>query len=127
MTTALLLALAVLMGDGLSWRLRSAEKEAASLVDDLSRFTDMSVVLRVVEHDPAGQALVEGCPPLRVLREHRRGGMVERTSSRRARFVGPGRRPTVWYCSRDAEPLILHGDDLPLRMLVYGTMGAGKT
>ncbi len=127
-----LIALALVMGrripdDGISWRCRAAEKEARSIIGDTSRFVDMGVVMRVVVHDPAGRVLVEKCPPMRVLREHRRGGIVERISPRRSAFVGPSRNPTIWHCSVDAEPLILHGDDLPLRMLVYGTMGAGKT
>ena len=127
-----LIALALVMGrripdDGISWRCRAAEKEARSIIGDTSRFTDMGVVLRVVEHDPAGAVLVDRCPPMRVLRENRGGGIVERVTPRRSRFVGPSRHPVIWHCGADAEPLILHGDDLPLRILAFGSMGAGKT
>lgn len=124
---AALVAAAVLVSSVGAWRARSAEKEAAALVDDASRFTDMGIILRVVEHDPNGAVMVEGCPPMRVLREHRRGGLVERVTPRRSRFVGPSRNPVIWHCGADAEPLILHGDDLPLRILAFGSMGAGKT
>jgi hypothetical protein len=87
----------------------------------------MGVVLRVVRRDDErGKVLLPGKPPLVVLREHRRGGMVDTTATPR-RFVAPSERPVVWYCSEHAEDSILHGEGIANRLLVYGAMGAGKT
>ena len=86
----------------------------------------MGVLLRVVVQDPTGEELVFGKPKLRVLREHQRGGVVD-TRARPPKFVGPSRRPQVWYCGEAQEQLVLHPDSEPPRLLVYGAMGAGKT
>ena len=47
--------------------------------------------------------------------------------TRTRRFCGPSRRPVIWYCSEDQEPLLLHSDDLPPRLFAFGAEGAGKT
>ena len=86
----------------------------------------MGVVLRVVVQDPTGEELIPGKPRLRVLREHAFGGVVD-TRARPPRIVGSSRRPQIWYCGEAQEPLILHDDTEPPRILVYGAMGAGKT
>lgn len=91
---------------------------------------DMGVVLHVVERDPNGQELVAGAPPLRIVRTHRRGRMVDiRTvdGKRVATWGGPSRNPVTWYCSVDQEPLILHPDTAPLWQLIQGSEGSGKT
>ena len=93
----------------------------------------MGIELRVVEQDPASNwAPWADCPPLRVLRTHRLGGIVDPrlrrmvVKHRDPGYQGRG-RPTVWYCSTAQEPLLLHGEDQPQKILAYGAMGAGKT
>jgi hypothetical protein len=109
-----------------TWRRKRAEREIRAEVEATDRYVDMGVLLRVVEQDPAGEELVPGCPPLRVLREHRFGGLVD-TAAVPPCFIGPSSAPVVWHCSVDQEDIILHDEDQPLRRLVYGSMGAGKT
>jgi hypothetical protein len=105
---------------------RAAKKEAAEFLSDTDRFVDFGVELRVVQKDPNGRELVAGKPLLRVVNKYRFGGMVD-VKAAPAQYVGPSRDPQIWYCSEDQAPLILHGDDLPLGLLVYGSEGAGKT
>lgn len=123
---AWLLVALVSMRSEITWRERAALKEATGLVENVQR-CDMGVIIRVVKADPEGLELIAGSPPMRVLREHRRGGMVERVTPTVSRFIGPSRNPAIWYCSEAQEPLILHGDDLPPALGAYGSMGAGKT
>jgi hypothetical protein len=126
----------------LTWQKRAVQKSAAarargeevpSRAMAQSRFVDMGLVLRVVRMDlEHGTELIEGCPPMVVVGEHRRGGMIDTRGRRRngkwvPDFCGASLRPHVMYCSEDAEELILHGDHLPDRLLVYGSEGAGKT
>lgn len=107
-----------------AFRERQEERELSAVFDRPDRYIDFGVVLHVVEHDPNGRELLEGKPPMRILRSHRLGGTVD-TETRR--IVGPSRDPQIWYCSADQEPIILHGDALPLGLLVYGSEGAGKS
>jgi hypothetical protein len=91
------------------------------------RFVDMGVVLNVVRRDfENGRKLLSGAPPLTIVRSHAFGGMIDRAADP-IRLCGPSLAPRHWYCSEQAEPLILHRDDLPPSLLVYGSMGAGKT
>jgi hypothetical protein len=116
--------LGVLVLSDIAWaeRRQAKEIEEASHVDRV----DMGVELRVVVADPDGEHLVPGKPKLRVIRRHRRGGMVA-IARGVAELCGPSKDRRVWYCSEDQEPLILHGPELPDRLLVYGSEGAGKT
>jgi len=107
-------------------RVRAARADVSHVLERADRYVDMGVTLRVVRMDPDGRQLLRRKPKLRVLREHHRGGIVD-TSARPVRFVAPSERPVIWYCSEQAEPLILHGESMPMRLLVYGAMGAGKT
>lgn len=112
---------------------RALQREAAEGANDDRRYVDFGVELRVVRQDlEHGQVLLPEAPPMVVLRVHRFGGMVDTQAIDEAgrtspTFVGPSASPVIWYCSEDAEPIILHGDDLPDRLLVYGSEGAGKT
>lgn len=116
--------LGVLVLSDIAWAERRQQKiiTQATHVDRV----DMGVELRVVVYDPNGQELVPGKPPLRVIRTHKRGNMVA-IHNGVARICGPSLDRRIWHCSEDQEPLILHGDDLPDRLLVYGSEGAGKT
>lgn len=123
-----LVATGCAMLSDVTWRERRQAKIRAELrhVDRV----DMGVALHVVERDANGHQLIEGAPPLRIVRTHRRGGMVAIRSEdgkRVAQWCGPSRSPVTWYCSREQEPLILHGDDLPLWLLIQGSEGSGKT
>lgn len=89
-------------------------------------YVDMGLIMHVVQHDLDGTELIPSAPPMRILRTHRRGGQVN-TITKVPHLCGPSRRPVVWYCSEDQEPLILHPDDVPLGILAYGSEGAGKS
>ena len=122
---AVAIAFGVLVLGERTARLRSARSDVATALEGESRFVDMGIVLRVVRRDEqAGRELLRGKPRLRVLREHRFGGLLD-TTARPMRFVGPSLAPVVWYCSEAAEELLLHA--CADRVLVYGAMGAGKT
>ena len=90
------------------------------------RFVDMGVLLLVVEIDPNGAELIPSAPKMRIIREHRLGGMVD-TKAKPKKLVGPSENPVVWYCSADQEQILLHNDFTKPAQLVYGSEGAGKT
>lgn len=90
------------------------------------RYVDFGIRLRVVEQDlRGGVELLPGRPPMRILREHHRGGVVD-TRLTVPRLVGPSPDPVTWYCSVHAEEILI-GDPLSSRELLYGSEGAGKT
>lgn len=106
---------------------RSLQREVRAEAVDDRRFVDFGVRLVVVRMDlEHGKELIPELPPLTVIGEHHFGGMVD-TWGEAPDFVGPSISPVTWYCSEDAAPIIMHGDELPDRLLVYGSEGAGKT
>lgn len=117
---------AVAMLTNTSWRRRQILRDLSSAVEGSDRFVDVGVILRVVVQDPNGTELIEGKPLLRVLREHRFGGIVD-TKLSTPDIVGPSRNPRIWHCSEQQEQIVLHADSDPLGQLVYGSEGAGKT
>ena len=114
------------MISNLQRRRRKVERELEESLKAGGRYVDCSVLLRVVERYEHGDELIEGLPRLRVVRQHRFGGVVDRLTQPR-RFVAPGASPQIWYCSEKQAPLIIHGDDVDARLLVQGSMGSGKT
>lgn len=86
----------------------------------------MTINLHVVVSDPNGSELLPGKPKMRILRSHRRGGVVD-TKSRPARIIGQTAGAVDWYCSEDQEQVILYSDDDSPNQLVYGSEGAGKS
>lgn len=128
---AWLLVTAALVGSHVAAEKRALQRDVRAEANDDRRLVDFGVTMRVVRMDlEHGDYLLPDCPPLTVLREHSFGGMVDTwgaASDGRPDFVGPSVDPAIWYCSEDAEPIILHGDDMPGRLLVYGSEGAGKT
>jgi hypothetical protein len=121
------LVLGVALRSSLSWEVRRAQGEVDEYLSDVDRYVDFGVLIKVVRQDlENGRELIDGKPPLVVLRTISLGGMVD-TKSSPPTIVGPSRDPKVWYCSEEQEPLILHEDALPLGLLVYGSEGAGKT
>ena len=122
---AVLIAVAVTMGS-IAWRKTVAKRRIAERSGGDDRIVDMGLVLNVVRQDLAnGTELIPGSPPLVVLRRHRFGGMCE--LGRKPRIVGPSRTPHEIYCSEDAEPIILHRDEMPDRIVITGSEGVGKT
>lgn len=105
---------------------RQIRNELSDAVEGRDRYVDAGIHLHVVVADPDGQLLVPNAPPLRIIRTHRFGGVID-TSARPAFKCGPSIDPVGWYCSEDQEPIILHRDEEPLGQLVYGSEGAGKT
>lgn len=124
----LLLLFGALMLDS-ARRIRKHRREVAARVYSQDRFVDASVTLRVVVADAVnGEHLLgPNLPKVRALREHQLGGVID-THAKPPR-IDPDRerKPVIWYCSEDQEPVILHGDGEPLGLLVYGSEGAGKT
>lgn len=110
----------------LAWRRKKAIRFLRDELDDANRFVDFGMVVRVVEADPNGKKIIAGKPPLRVVAIHRFGGMVD-TKMSPPQFVGPSVKPLVVTLSRKQWQLVEHGDDMPLRIMAYGSMGAGKT
>ena len=108
----------------LTWAERRQDKELNGYLT--SDRIDMGVRLHVVVQDPNGVEYVRGKPKLRIIRTHWRGAMLALDGGQ-ARWVGRSANPIDWYCSEDAEPLILHDDSLPDNLLVFGSEGAGKT
>ena len=128
---AALVVLGVAVISNVSWRKRRQQRAAIAdrreeyVVESVERYVDMGVALRVVVADPAGEVRL-GDRRLRVLREHRFGGMID-TKPGEIRFIGPSLRPVVWHCSEDQEQILLHADAARPAQLVYGSEGAGKT
>ena len=107
-----------------TWRKRKAMAQAEELSGP-ERFVDMGVDLHVVAQDEGvGFELYPGKPPVKVLRTHRFGGLLD---TRARQFVGPSSDPVAWFCSEAQERLLLHPEDGPPKILVHGGMGAGKT
>lgn len=123
---AILIAAAVVVSvSSLAWKRRAIERQIEADADESDRFVDMGVLLSVVEMDLAnGLELEPGKPPVRIVRQHRLGGMLD-TWTRQ--IVGPSERPRYWQCSVQQEMIILHPDSMPLWTLVQGSEGAGKT
>lgn len=109
-----------------AWKLRKLQTELEEFVDDSAHMVDYGVLLRVVERIDGPSHLQINGQSLRVIAEHRFGGMVD-TRLPVPQFVGPSLNPVVWHASPQQARLILHDDSDPLRMLVYGAMGGGKT
>ncbi len=119
-----LLVIAMLTGN--VSQARNAVRDLQDEIHAADRFVDVGVLLSVVRSDPKGSALIDGVPPVSVVRVHRFGGVID-TKAERPRIVGPSRSPVRWFCSEDQEQIILHADSIPLGQLVIGSEGAGKT
>lgn len=110
-----------------TWRLKRALRTIRDEVEGDDRFVDFGVLIRVVERDMEhGKEILAGKPPLRVVGEHLFGGVVDTKQSPPA-FVRPPIEPVVVTLSPAQWKLVQHGDELPLRLMAYGSMGAGKT
>lgn len=91
------------------------------------QFVDIGVQIRVVVHDPNGAEILPGKPKMREVHRSEHGGVIDTRADGGARLVAPSRSPRIWYCSEDQYELIMHGDELTLGLVAYGSEGAGKT
>jgi hypothetical protein len=129
------LALAVAMvvavsSSALTWKRNALFREIEMDADTAGRYCDMGIRLRVIVRDEAnGKPLIDGIPPVRVVREHRLGGMVDLwgDDDGRPTISGPSKHPVIWYASEAQESLVLHDDAAPKWTLVQGSEGSGKT
>jgi hypothetical protein len=110
----------------LTTREKRLERDLRKDVEDLDRYVDIGAIVRVVVADPNGAILLNGLPLMRVVREHRLGGMLD-TRSEPPRLCGASRNPVVWHCSEDQEQVLFHDDPIALGQIIYGSEGAGKT
>jgi hypothetical protein len=115
-----------------SFALRKIERTVTERVYGFDRYVNACVVVRVVAQAPTGKGIGWHEMPdgrrLEVLREHRRGGIIDTKASppRIAGWCAPGSEVT-WCCSEDQEAIILHPDEAPRGHLVIGSEGSGKT
>ena len=108
----LVAAVLVVSVSSLAWQRRAVERKILDDADESDRYVDMGVLLSVVEMDlKAGFELEPGKPPVKIVRQHRLGGMLD-TWTRK--IVGPSARPRYWQCSTQQEPLILHDAAQPV-------------
>ena len=108
-----------------AWAERKVLDELTEYTASESRFVDMGLLVHVVAQSADGAEPWPGAPPVRILRSHRFGGIVD-THARPVRFVGRSVSPVVAYVGEAQEALVLH--DAPQdRILVHGAEGAGKT
>lgn len=126
----LVIAIGAAVRTSLSYRRTQIMRSISNEVESADRFVDVGVTLHVVKADPAGTVLIEGSRPMKILRTHCLGGVVD-TKANPPRFVagrdGISTQPQTWYCSEDQERIILHRDEDPVGKLALGGMGAGKT
>jgi hypothetical protein len=108
-----------------SFALRKIERNVTERVYGFDRYVNACVRLDVIAPDPSGPVDLPSGLRARVLRSHYRGGIID-TKANPPR-IGGWDEPTVWLCSEDQEPLILHPDAAPRGQLVIGSEGAGKT
>lgn len=119
-----------------TWRKRRLLSRAEELTDE-SRFIDFGLRVYVVRQDhDHGRPMRVGEPPVAALAVHEFGGIFDATTQ--AWTGEPSGNPVVWTLSERQFPVaahgmecrccgVSHGADLPLRVLCYGAMGAGKT
>jgi hypothetical protein len=114
----------------LTTRLRSACRRAQRLTrSEGGRHVDFGIELRVVRQDlERGEKFVPGAPPLRPIRVHRMGGILDTVERR---FVGDTLDPVVWYTGeRQAELLLdvwFEREKERTRTLLLSAEGFGKT
>ncbi len=125
----LVVGLTVLTKD--AFALRKIERTVTDRVYGFDRFVNACVRLKVISPTLTGrgeQITLNGGRVVEVVREHLRGGIIDTKAN--PRTIGgwcPPEDETVWLCSEDQEPIILHPDDSPRGHLVIGSEGSGKT
>ncbi len=132
MLAIVVVAVAAVSSSALTWRRNAILREIEEDADTAGRYCDMGIRLRVIARDEAhGTIKMPGLPPMRLVREHRLGGMVDLWGADdelgRPTICGPSRAPVIWYASEAQAPLILHDDADPPWTLIQGSEGSGKT
>jgi len=128
-TALLALGFAVLTKD--SFALRKIERTVTERVYGFDRYVNACVRLDVITTHLTGKRRTRTLPGgevVEVVREHRRGGIIDTKAS--PRTIGGWCEPAdeiEWMCSEDQEPIILHSDEMPRGHLVIGSEGSGKT
>ncbi len=122
-----IVALGAIVLTNLGFRKRQALRTITQWCDGTDRFVDASVRLITVKTSPKGEQILEGKPPMEILRTQEFGGTIDTKLERPELISGPSRSPRVWYASEDQEAIVLHADPQRLGQLVYGSEGAGKT
>lgn len=100
-------------------------RDARSLCSDGGRFIDYGVRLYTVAADPSGDEVLPGRPRVVAVREPEEFGGI--WDCRLMRWHDQSADPVVWFASEQQRPLILHGAELPDKLLCRGAEGAGKT
>ena len=77
-----------------------------------------------MHQDPRGAEVVSGRPRVVASRVENFGGVFD---CRAQRWHDESANPVVWHLSEEQRRLVLHGADLPLKLLCRGAEGAGKT
>jgi hypothetical protein len=114
-----------------AFAIRKIGKEIDDRVHAFDRYVNACVRLRVVSTTLTGkgeQITLPSGRTVEVVREHVRGGIIDTKST--PPTIGSWCKPheeTVWLCSEDQEPIILHPDEAPRGNLVIGSEGSGKT
>lgn len=123
---ALLLIGVLVVFSDLAWRKRKWERDLRERVTSIAHYVNIGVELRVVVTDDRGEQLIPDAPRMRVVHVKRAGGWLD---TEFGELVAPTahHERTVWYCSEDQYPVIVHSDELPLGLQVIGSEGAGKT
>lgn len=108
----------------MTWRLRTAIREAESLTSR-DRYVDYGVrIYTVHQDDVAGAEVLAGRPRVRASRVETFGGVFD---CRAGRWHDESANPVVWYLSEEQRRLVLHADDAPDKILCRAAEGAGKT
>lgn len=102
-------------------------RDARSLTSDGGRYIDYGVRLYTVIADEGGDAVLAGRPDVRVARIREPEDFGGIWDTRLMRWHDQSANPVVWYASEEQRRIIVHGPELPDRILCRGAEGAGKT
>jgi hypothetical protein len=100
-------------------------RDARSLCSDGGRYIDYGVRLYTVAADPSGDEVLPGRPRVVAVRDPEEFGAI--WDCRLMRWHDQSANPVVWFASEEQRRLILHGPELPDKLLCRGAEGAGKT
>lgn len=120
-----LLVVAVLTN--LTFEERQCEKEIARDATAIDRFVDISVRLHTVVADPDGEVLLEGKPPMRIVKTRELGGMLDTKAGALVPVSPLLLDPVVWFCSEQQEGVLFPRDGEPPAQWIEGSEGSGKT
>ena len=109
----------------LTGRMTRAIQAAEQTHHGRDRFIDCGIQVYVVRQDlERGVEVIPGTAPVVASRVIDIGGMID---TRTREYDGPSEDPVIWLASERQWPIVDHADGMPVKQLVYGAMGAGKT